>query len=164
MKVNSLEPLNQWCSRKAFAARKAFCTVPFTRDTHSARCLQAWLDLTINTRGTECPCLPKEHGRLLRPSCIILMGSWTLVSESQKPAWPWAAETSFCETGEWKHGVLVSGETAELAERLMMSFSRLPFWQEMWQCVWKFITSFLNWVFAGVGGAAEASSFYCSLN
>lgn len=92
--MNSLEPLNQWYWRKAFAARKAFCTVAFRRDTHSARYLQAWLDLTIKT-GTKCPCLPREDGRILRPSCIILLGSWTLVSETQKPAWSWIAGNIF---------------------------------------------------------------------
>lgn len=48
-------------------------------------------------------------------------------------------EASSCETEEQGHSVRVSGETAELAEGQVMSFSRLPFCQEMWQCLLKFV-------------------------
>lgn len=78
----------------SFAARKAFCMVAFSRDTLSARCLEVCLDLMIKCSGTKCPYLPKQCGRLLRPSCLFWWGA-EKVPEAQKPAWPWVAGSFF---------------------------------------------------------------------
>lgn len=78
----------------SFASRKAFC-IDFSRRNPSARYLQVCLDLTIKSTAAKCSYNPKQLGRLLRPSCVFSRRNWTLVPETQKPAWPWIAGSFF---------------------------------------------------------------------